>query len=196
MEWKYGNGNGILQNTEAEMEFFLGRNTKQKLEQRFPAKQVRKQKFRFPLIWNFHFRAWCASPIPTCPYHDLANSNFQSVSSQNQGSCNLFMHSTRLSRFDLSLFHSKSRTMLKLGNNFAGLFECLRFFFALFKGFLCSGQYLYHSVFAPYSVFICFWQYLAPSLFPGFLYSFLLPKKMWKQMWHHSVPSYPLRFHP
>jgi hypothetical protein len=153
--------------TEAEMELFWQKGNKKN--------NIFRRNRR--LIWNFRFRALYASPIPICPYHDLLKPNFQSVSSQNWRSCNSFMHPRRLPRFDLHLFHSKSRITLNLGNNFVRLSECLRIFFGWFKIFFGYGQYLQHSVSAPYSVSICLWQYLVPSLFPGFLYSFFLPQK-------------------
>jgi hypothetical protein len=60
IEWKYENGNGVLQNGN----WTFWRKRKEKTEQRFPAKQVRKQNFCFQLIWNFQFRVNVNRPIP------------------------------------------------------------------------------------------------------------------------------------
>ena len=50
-ERKYENGNGNLQNGNGNGIFYAEMETKMK--QRFPAEQVRKWNFPFPLIWNF-----------------------------------------------------------------------------------------------------------------------------------------------
>jgi hypothetical protein len=98
--------------------------------------------------------------------------NFQRGFSQNRRSCNFFMHSRRLLRFNIPLFHSKSRTTARTMKQLWWLVWKLKFFFTLFKGFPGSDQYLHHYVFALYSVRICFWQYLLPFLLLGILYSF------------------------